>query len=159
MDSNLHYYFGYGMNTNPQQMDERLGASSKPRAIGPAHLQEWRFRFAVHADVVPAANQSVAGVLWQITDDHLASLDAREGYPDYYTRQTLPVVCGGQVYEAIVYFMNPGQDDFPPSEHYWNMLEQGYDHFGVSKAQMHRALTESHQYLLTEYPETSKINT
>jgi len=57
MDSkNLHYYFAYGMNTNPGAMSERLSADGVARSLGAAHLQEWRFRFAVHADVVPTHN-------------------------------------------------------------------------------------------------------
>jgi len=159
MDSkNLHYYFAYGMNTNPDAMTERLSADGVARSLGAAHLQEWSFRFAVHADVVPTVNQSVAGVLWQITNEHLARLDAREGYPHYYTRQVLPVVCHGETYHAIVYHMTPGQLDFPPDEGYWTMLEEGYDHFGVSKAQMYRALNDSHQCLLTEYQESVILN-
>lgn len=159
MDNNLHYYFGYGMNTNPQQMDERLGASSRPRAMGAAQLVHWQFRFALYADVVPAADHQVGGVLWQITDEHLAQLDIREGYPYYYNRQLMPIEHQGQVYSAWVYFMTPGEQDRPPSQSYWDMLEQGYEHFGVSKAQMYHALTQSHQSSLTGYPETSKIST
>lgn len=154
----LHYYFAYGMNTNPGAMSERLSANGVARSIGAAHLQEWRFRFAVHADVVPSAYHSVAGVLWQITDEHLTRLDAREGYPHYYTRQTLPVVCQNHTYDAIVYHMTPGQLDFPPDEGYWTMLEEGYDYFGVSKAQMYRALNDSHRQLLTEYSDSAILN-
>jgi hypothetical protein len=62
MDSkNLHYYFAYGMNTNPDAMTERLSADGVARGLGAAHLQEWSFRFAVHADVVPTGRVCPVG--------------------------------------------------------------------------------------------------
>lgn len=97
----------------------------------------------MHADVVPSPTQVVHGVLWSITDEQLASLDIREGYPSYYDRKMLDIECayisGGKC-KAWTYFMTPGQQEFPPGDHYWNMLMSGYTYFNVPTAQMFKAV-------------------
>lgn len=148
-DQKMHYYFAYGMNTNPDVMDERLNSSGIAQSLGPARLHGWKFRFAYHADVVPEPGEAVDGVLWNITQEHLDRLDVREGFPHYYNREIFPVECMGILYQAQVYYMNDGEFECPPNEIYWNMLERGYDHFGIYKGQMYRALESSN---LTEWP-------
>lgn len=135
-----HYYFAYGMNTDPGAMVQRTG---NPKSLGRARLQGWRFRFAYHADVVPDPSAYVDGVLWKISDSHLASLDLREGYPTYYDRKTVTVEHGGDLYEAIVYYMQSGEPLAPPAESYLGMLHSGYTAFYVPQDQINRALTEA----------------
>ena len=76
-------YFAYGMNTNTQGMANRC-----PQAVafGHARLLGHRFRFAGCADVQVDRRSHVDGVLWDITEECLASLDILEGYPYYYNR-------------------------------------------------------------------------
>ena len=57
------YYFAYGMNTNLDEMSYRCPTA---RPLGYATLLNHRFRFATHADVVPALESVVHGVLWEI---------------------------------------------------------------------------------------------
>lgn len=140
MESKRYFYFAYGMNTDPEAMIQRTG---NPTAIGRARLDGYRFRFAFHADVVANENSAVDGVLWDISEDHLRALDAREGYPYYYDRKTVPVECQGRIYDAVVYFMRAGEPLNPPSQHYWEMLERGYTTFAVPMTQMYRAYAES----------------
>lgn len=146
----LHYYFAYGMNTNPDAMQERLEKSGVARSLGAARLYGWKFRFAYHADVIPEPGHAVDGVLWLITDEHLARLDSREGFPHYYNRERMPVEHNGRTYDAHVYYMNFGELYSPPHQSYWDMLEKGYDHFGVHKGQMYRALNECYENMLTQ---------
>lgn len=84
-------YFAYGMNTNTDEMAYRCpGAAS----LGHARLIDHVFRFAYHADVVPCMGSYVDGVLWNISDQDLASLDQLEGYPAYYGREQVRVSQG-----------------------------------------------------------------
>ena len=116
-------YFAYGMNTNPKEMALRCpGAVSH----GHARLVNHSFRFAQHADVEPCANSYVDGVLWEINEDNLQSLDALEGYPYYYDRVVSSVVLGARTYHALVYRMQPGNPDSEPTHGYYNLVLEGY---------------------------------
>jgi gamma-glutamylcyclotransferase (GGCT)/AIG2-like uncharacterized protein YtfP len=130
-------YFAYGMNTNPQQMAMRCpGAVS----YGHARLVDHRFRFATHADVEACEGSYVDGVLWEINEDHLRSLDALEGFPDYYTRKVSAVVHGARTYRALVYCMQPGIDDSAPGRSYYNMVLEGYRANNVPTEQLENSV-------------------
>lgn len=135
-----HFYFAYGMNTDPQAMYQRTGDSL---AIGRAKLPGWRFRFAYYADVVEDAAAAADGVLWELTDQGLDNLDIREGYPYYYNRRMVEVQCQGQVYQAWVYYMRDGEPLALPSDSYLEMLHRGYSGFHVPQHQIRRALAEA----------------
>jgi gamma-glutamylcyclotransferase len=129
--------FSYGMNTNKNQM-----ASRCPNAIpiGYAILPGHCFRFSGCADIVPNSHTQVDGVLWEITDQCLAALDCLEGYPRYYNRKTVLVKSKDQFYKSLVYFMIPGNEDWPPSQSYYQTIVDGYDSFNVPKYQITKAL-------------------
>jgi gamma-glutamylcyclotransferase (GGCT)/AIG2-like uncharacterized protein YtfP len=130
-------YFSYGMNTNPDSMAYRCpGALS----MGHARLLEHSFRFAHHADVVATPGSFVDGVLWEITAEHLTALDYLEGYPHYYNRSAKPVSLGRRILSAEVYYMNPAQDYYPPSEYYLNHIISGYNSHAVPTDQILNAL-------------------
>jgi gamma-glutamylcyclotransferase (GGCT)/AIG2-like uncharacterized protein YtfP len=131
-------YFSYGMNTDPDQMRQFTA-----RPLGSARLLSHTFHFSVHADVRPDFNATVDGVLWLIDDETLASLDNREGYPDYYTRDLQPVNFNGEIVEAWCYAMRSDyRTPSPPSEGYLRMLHRGYEKFHVPTQQIDQALAE-----------------
>lgn len=78
-------YFAYGANLNPDNMAWRCPAA-QPR--GTFVLQDWQLRFYNHATIERKPGAHVGGVLWQITAECEASLDAFEGFPHYYTKRT-----------------------------------------------------------------------
>lgn len=131
------YYFAYGMNTNIQQMANR---APKARCIGAAYVPFYRFRFAYHADIVPDRSSRVHGVLWKITEQCRRALDILEGYPDYYNVCEVDVHHKGQLYVAETYFMNPGHEEDFPSDHYLQMVKEGYLQNGVDTRQIEEAL-------------------
>jgi gamma-glutamylcyclotransferase (GGCT)/AIG2-like uncharacterized protein YtfP len=128
-------YFAYGMNTNLDSMASRC---PKAKSLGYAILPDYRFRFAHHADVVPDTYNKVDGVLWELTEDCLRSLDMLEGYPFYYDRKLVTVEASNKAvnYQAWVYYMQPGHIDSPPSDHYVEMLLEGYTEHNVSTRQI-----------------------
>jgi gamma-glutamylcyclotransferase (GGCT)/AIG2-like uncharacterized protein YtfP len=136
---NKMYMFSYGMNTNVQQMATRCPRST---SLGPAILKGYRFRFANHADVVPDPGSTVAGVLWEITLDCLANLDILEGYPYYYDRKMVEVLCSGKKYQSLVYIMQPGNTSALPSNTYLNLITEGYLQHGIDCKQLTDALVE-----------------
>ena len=134
--------FSYGMNTNVDGMRGRCPAAT---SMGAAVLPNHQFRFAYHADVVPADGARTVGVLWEITDRCLESLDRLEGYPTYYDRKIVPVQYHNQMYDAWVYYMQPGNTESAPGESYWNCLIEGYRDHDVSTRQLHEALDSSQE--------------
>lgn len=132
-------YFAYGMNTNSYEMALRCPTAI---SLGSAFLLDAEFRFAGHADIVACDNGVVDGVLWDITDDDLKSLDKLEGFPYYYDRTEFEVEHEGETVQAVAYFMNPGNNDAEPTTHYLEMLLEGYAEHGVSTHQIAAALKE-----------------
>ena len=126
-------YFAYGMNTNSQGMAHRCPAAV---SFGRATLEGHRFRFAGPADVQRDRHSDVEGVLWDITEECLAALDVLEGYPFYYDRKWARVWFQGQEVQALVYFMQPGNRNAPPSDGYFDMVLEGYTEHGVSTHQL-----------------------
>ncbi len=137
-------YFSYGMNTNTQGMAHRCPGAV---AFGRAQLQGHRFRFSGPADVQRDRSSTVEGVLWDITDECLKSLDMLEGYPFYYDRKWASVYFEGQEVQALVYFMQPGNKNHPPSSGYFATVLEGYEEFGVPTTQLYENVTQSTTFL------------
>ena len=129
-------YFAYGMNTNSQGMAERCPAAV---SFGRAQLVGHQFRFAGPADVQVNRFCHVDGVLWDITDECLKALDMLEGYPYYYDRKWARVEIDGEVCQALVYYMQPGNRNSSPSSSYFHMVLEGYEEHGVSTHQLWQA--------------------
>lgn len=140
---NTILYFGYGMNTNLQGMADRCpGAVSLGHAVLPNH----EFRFAIHADVIENRELSVDGVLWEINRNHLRSLDMLEGFPFYYDRKVVNVLHNGETRRALVYFMQPGNQDNMPSQSYLDLLCTGYQENNVPLTQLKSAIRFINNY-------------
>jgi gamma-glutamylcyclotransferase len=130
-------YFAYGMNTNLAQMAMRC---PNAKCLGAAYLPNHQFRFARHADILPIPGFVTHGVLWEITDDCLISLDALEGYPNYYQRKTVAVQHQLQSIETMTYYMTGDLPDELPGIGYVDMLKQGYFENRVPSRQIQDAL-------------------
>jgi len=138
-------YFAYGMNTNAQDMATRCPGAV---AFGRARLLGHRFRFAGPADVQVDRRSDVDGVLWDITEDCLQSLDTLEGYPYFYGRKEAEVEFGGNSYQAMVYYMQPGHKSSAPSSGYFSCVLEGYEEFAVPTKQLWENVTERNVFLL-----------
>lgn len=141
-DMKTYLYFAYGANTNLDSMGRRCPAAL---SLGSAVLPNYQYRFSRHADVVPTPASEVLGVLWDITEDCLNSLDIFEGYPDYYERKTVEVIHNNQVKQALVYYMTPGLADAPPSQAYLDMVVEGFGQHGVDTKQIFKALNSANR--------------
>jgi gamma-glutamylcyclotransferase (GGCT)/AIG2-like uncharacterized protein YtfP len=141
-------YAAYGMNTNIHSMSGRCPGA---RCLGPAVLPDHRFRFALHADVVPDPGNQVHVVLWEITRSDLASLDRLEGWPRYYDRDWVLVLWQGQTIQALTYYMQPGCPDSAPDRFYWDMLAEGYAENGIPTDQLYQAFEQSQIHDVRNY--------
>ncbi|MEM7778549.1 MAG: gamma-glutamylcyclotransferase family protein [Pseudomonadota bacterium] len=96
-------YFAYGSNMSPRQMAMRC-PGARPR--GTAMLRDWRFIISKRggANVIPAKDARVYGVLWQINGAHIAALNGWEGVAQgVYRRMFLPVMTDRGARMAVTY--------------------------------------------------------
>src|SRR3984893_11006586 len=85
-----HSYFAYGANLCARQMAQRCPGAVNPRpAMLAAH--DWLIHERGVAPVEPFDGSQVHGVVWQVTDHDLATLDSAEGVPVRYRRDRLTV--------------------------------------------------------------------
>ena len=129
MPARRHSYFAYGSNLCVTQMALRCPEAVNPR---PAVLadHDWLINQRGVATVEPFAGNQVHGVLWQISDDDLATLDTAEGVPVRYRRDQLTVHTGDGPSPAWVYIdhrVNPG----PPRPGYLPRIIDGAVHHGL----------------------------
>jgi phage replication-related protein YjqB (UPF0714/DUF867 family) len=121
-----HAYFAYGSNLCVAQMAHRCPDASDPR---PAllHDHDWLINQRGVATVEPFFGTQVHGVIWQVSDRDLATLDSAEGVPVRYRRDRVSVDTVNGASDAWVYIdhrVNPG----PPRPGYLERIVAGAIH-------------------------------
>jgi phage replication-related protein YjqB (UPF0714/DUF867 family) len=124
-----HAYFAYGSNLCVSQMALRCPGAADPR---PALLSDhdWLINERGVATVEPFDGSQVHGVVWQLSDHDLATLDSAEGVPVRYRRDRLTVHTDDGLSEAWVYIdhrVEPG----PPRPGYLERIVDGAVHHGL----------------------------
>ena len=124
-----HSYFAYGSNLCVRQMALRCPEAVNPR---PATLadHDWLINERGVATVEPFDGSLVHGVVWQLSDHDLATLDSAEGVPVRYRRDRLTVHTDDGPAEAWVYIdhrVDPG----PPRPGYLERIIDGAQHHGL----------------------------
>jgi gamma-glutamylcyclotransferase len=118
-------YFAYGSNMATEVMASKCSDIS---VLGPARLAGYRLAFSRRsirtgtgvANVVSEAGSSVWGVLYEVSDRCLESLDRKEGYPWAYDRRAIDVTLeSGERLRALTYVVDqPEPDEVKPSSDY-----------------------------------------
>lgn len=140
-----HYYFAYGSNTNIQQMQRRCPDAEN---IGIGILSGYRLIFRGPADIELDLDSETFGVLWQISDSDLKSLDYYEGFPTKYLRQRVLVWHNDLKYvTAWVYAMADQSYRSKPKDHYYEICCQGYLDNSLETFQLNEALSKSQPIL------------
>jgi gamma-glutamylcyclotransferase (GGCT)/AIG2-like uncharacterized protein YtfP len=126
----MYYVLGYGALTDPVTMLERC-----PSAVykGVGTLDDHELYIDRCSSVRPATGVRTVGVVWQITDKDMTTLDKYEGYPYLYERKEVHVNIDNQSVKVWVYyyaidFKDAGE---PASKTYYNTCKQGYRVFGL----------------------------
>jgi phage replication-related protein YjqB (UPF0714/DUF867 family) len=124
-----HSYFAYGSNLCVRQMARRCPGAVNPR---PAMLadHDWLINQRGVATVEPFHGSQVHGVLWQVTDHDLATLDSAEGVPVRYRRDRLTVHTDDGPADAWVYIDHRVDPD-PPRPGYLERIVDGAEHHGL----------------------------
>ena len=137
-------YLAYGSNLNMQQMTRRC---PEAKAWGATFLRDWRLAFhggSGHAvaTIVPRKGDDVPVGLWSITAKDEKALDAYEGYPGLYRKETVKVPWGKRTVSAMVYVMNHDKIGFP-SKPYFETIFEGYEDFNLDPEPLFQALWDA----------------
>ena len=140
-------YAAYGSNMNLNQMKYRCPNSG---VVGNGIVSGYELVFNVHADIIKSDDSYVPVVVWNIDDDDWDSLDAYEGYPDYYIKDTVSVTMdNGDVYKAVAYMMGDNAKGvYPPNQSYFDCIIEGYEQNNIDdKKCLYEALDYSIDYI------------
>lgn len=138
------YYVAYGSNLNVRQMEYRC-----PNAVPvfKGVIKDYKTVFKYHADIVPCKTKSdfAPCIIWDIRNkEEWHNLDRYEGYPKYYIRKEVDVICtDGKTRKAIAYIMNNKSNFILPDNHYFNCILEGYQDFGLNTELLTKALWET----------------
>jgi phage replication-related protein YjqB (UPF0714/DUF867 family)/gamma-glutamylcyclotransferase (GGCT)/AIG2-like uncharacterized protein YtfP len=129
MPAGRQTYFAYGSNLCVRQMAQRCPEATNPRrAVLADH--DWLINQRGVATVEPFNGTHVHGVVWQLSDHDLATLDSAEGVPLRYRRDQLTVHTDDGPSDAWVYIdhrVNPGA----PRPGYLERIIDGALHHGL----------------------------
>lgn len=123
-------YFAYGSNMNLAQMASRCPGST---ASGLATFADWRFVINERgvATIEESPGTRVLGVLWNVTADHIETLDGFEGLAlGYYRRDVISVRHNGGLAEAYVY-IDHRTDPGAPRPGYLERILAGANENGI----------------------------
>jgi gamma-glutamylcyclotransferase (GGCT)/AIG2-like uncharacterized protein YtfP len=130
------HYFAYGSNMDPLQMEKRCPGAV---VIGPARLDDHRLTFVWDspgwgggvATAQTAPGDHMWGVLWDLTDEHVRSLDEYEGVAmGAYTRDDAKVQYSGDRVNAMIYLATDTRYK-APSARYVGALIRGATAFAI----------------------------
>jgi gamma-glutamylcyclotransferase len=125
-------YFAYGSNMAPDVISD---LSPSHKLLGPAKLKDFRLSFTRKsknwgggvADIVYARDLTVWGVLFEIGEDDLESIDQKEGLGRAYERIELDVLLEGKIaHRTTTYTVKSKESqEVPPTPSYLETLVQG----------------------------------
>ena len=131
-------YLAYGSNLNKEEMKHRCPGA---KALGTAVLEGYQLVFCRHATVVEKTGAYVPVGVWEIDEACEKSLDRYEGYPHYYSKETVSIDFEGKEIEAIIYVMNQEHAAFRlPNSDYLDDVTKGYVDFNFKVFDLFAAL-------------------
>lgn len=131
--------WAYGSNLHLHQMAGRCPQAEPFCAL---NLARTALRFRGVADVVAHESDTCPGGLWWITADCERTLDRYEGVSArMYLKRYFTIAIRGvpEPLDVLYYKMN-SRGIMPPSEHYLDIIAQGYRDFGLDLTYLERAL-------------------
>jgi len=135
MLKNTRLYLAYGANMSHDSMSYRCPAA---RPVAPFTLLDWELKFYSHATIQPQPGSQVQGVLWAITPECEASLDAFEGYPDYYTKRSWL-----QNDDHIMFYEMAGFKQGRPGVGYINDIRSAYHYWHLPVRYLDQAINDT----------------
>ena len=151
------YYVAYGSNLNVKQMKFRCPDA---KIVGTAFMRGYELLFkgsktGSYCTVEKCKGTSVPVAVWQTNWSDERSLDAYEGYPQFYYKKNVRLYVkkenGKREWlDAYVYIMLEEREYGMPSETYIETVSEGYEAFGFDKSYLGQAVDTSAMRVLAE---------
>ena len=159
--NNANFYAAYGSNLSVSQMSYRCPDAE---IVGTGKIMDYKLVFRLHADIEKHEGSDTGSyvpvLIWRISKDDEKRLDRYEGVKGgYYHQEKVSVVMddetdadgsnkeinagSGKEITAMVYIMNTQDKVSPPDAGYYQIIDEGYEHFGFDKKILKEALIES----------------
>ena len=140
-DNKVMKYFAYGSNMLTERLQDRVSSAKNPR---PLALRRHRLRFhKISCDcsgkcnivATPCAGDVVHGVLFEIDDAQMNTLDAFEGVNHGYRRDEITVSLDGTRTKACVYVAEKDaiDDALMPYRWYYDLVLAGAEQHGLPR--------------------------
>ena len=111
--------------------DHRLAFKGRPRGA--------------HATVVPSLGQAVPVVIWEISAQDEAALDAYHGTSQgYHHKRHVPLEVDGEIQDVLIYIMRACDFNLP-SKQYLDIVTRGYIDFNLPITTLEEALDYTQQ--------------
>lgn len=139
------YYIAYGSNLNKGQMKFRCPhAVAKYKGL----LTGWELFYAGsksgnYATIRRCEGKAVPVAIWEIDGLDEYYLDAYEGYPTFYFKQTIKFIADDEEKEAMVYIMRTDAKEGVPSTYYEDVVRQGYKDFGFDEKYLDESIANA----------------
>lgn len=140
-------YIAYGSNLNLPQMEQRCQTAT---VAGKSEIKGYELLFRGVATVEPKEGGNVPVLLWNIEPRDEAALDRYEGWPHLYRKEMMEVELEGEMVSAMVYVMNNGRYFGMPSQHYYDVIKEGYITAGFDTDVLEKALDRTEELLEQE---------
>jgi len=137
------YYFAYGSNLNKKQMTVRCPTA---KFIGAAELSGFKLVFRGVLDIEHSrSNSKVIGAIFKVKSKDIYNLDQYEGYPTFYTKETVIAKINNKNVKLFYYLMVNQFDVKPPSQSYYDSCLQGYKDWGLDIKRLQQCRNNSRQ--------------
>lgn len=153
------YCIAYGSNLCEARMKERCPEAT---VFGTSRIHGFRMLFkksmtGYYATIEQDANCSVPVIIYRMTEEDEARLDRYEGFPKYYYKREFFLPVWGlngrkkrNRRNCIAYIMHEYRLLGEPSMEYYQLLDEGYEHWGFDKEDLELALINSIGYKQAE---------
>ena len=140
-------YFGYGSNLNEEDWNRDKNRTTWNKTIVPieiAYLLDYAPVYHYHSstrnggalDVIQTRGARTPGVLFEIQEGELRTLNRKEGAPNAYHQERVHVQTdNGDIIEALTYIVNDNrrEDHFvEPTTEYTQVVRNGLARFGLN---------------------------
>ena len=139
-------YIAYGSNLNLPQMARRCPTA---KVVGKSLLRGWRLVFrgspsSAVATVERMPRHSVPVLVWRLQPADERALDAYEGWPRLYRKETIRLTLKGRRVYAMIYIMNEDRHPYgAPSPQYFCTILTGYRSAGFDPQVLRQAAIRS----------------
>lgn len=132
----MKYYLAYGSNLNKEQMKRRCPTAVP---VGIALIKDYQLLFkgsltGAYLTIEKAKGKSVPVGVWKINDSDELALDKYEGYPTFYYKKEIDIICmcasgKEKPIKAFIYIMDENRKVNVPSNYYLRVCLEGYKDF------------------------------